>query len=114
MITRQPVTPTILSRLSMPRSITVVPTSRSMYEGGPERPPELVRALGLTARHHPLRVLHEHGPAGVRGRVGAEVVFVVVAHEDERSAGGVRRDPVVGAAERLPLLLGRGQVEARG
>src|SRR5205823_9490279 len=37
MITRQPVTPTILSRLSMPRSITAVPTSRSMYEGGPDR-----------------------------------------------------------------------------
>src|SRR5207237_8610738 len=32
-----PGSPTTLRRLSMPRSITLAPTSRSMYEGGPDR-----------------------------------------------------------------------------
>ena len=65
---------------------------------GVERRPQRHAPTALLPAHHPTRLLGHDGPAGVGRRVGAIVILMVVAHEDEVGARGVRRDAIVGAA----------------
>src|SRR5262249_27291188 len=77
-----------------------------------ERFPQRGPATRLSRSDHPPRILGPDAAAAVEGPIVAKVVFVIVAHEDETRAQGVAGDPIVGALERLPLLVRRRQVEA--
>ena len=73
---------------------------------------QIERALGLSPLDHAARVFQQDAPTGVGDRLTAEVIVVIVADEDDGRPLRVRGDAVVGAAQLLPLLVGRREVEA--
>ncbi len=75
-----------------------------------QRRPQFARAAGLLADHHAPGILGDDEAPNVGGRVRSEMILVVVTHEDDLGTGGVGGDPVVGAAQSLPLLVRGRQV----
>ena len=69
----------------------------------------------LAPDDHAPRILGQHHAAGIVHRIRAEVILVIVAHEDVLGPGGVGRDPIVGTAGAPPTPPGSAAIRsARG